>query len=152
MAAAPSLVAGSEDELVLLAHASRSGSGTGEAVRLRDGGRWVVFELVPTDGGAGPGQTLDVYVQQSWDGANWDDVCHFTQLGGGAAVSVTTPAEGCTLPIGRVEAGAEMHQWRDGSLAAGQVVNTVVGRRVRAKWVIAGDGLFSFAVVAAVRD
>ena len=102
-----------------------------------------------TAAGAGPGDTLDVYLQQSFDGgANWDDLVHFAQLTGTA----TEGLQIASMPVSRDDTVGELHARQDGALAAGTVRATMVGRQFRAKWVIAGGSAgFTFGVFAAPR-
>src|SRR5205085_9259949 len=98
-----------------------------------------------TAGGAGA--TLGGWGQQSWDQTNWDDGAHYSQVVG----TVGSAAYVATLPTRRRDVAAEMHQMQDAALAAGTVRDTVLARRFRAKWEIAGGGTFNFEVWAAPR-
>lgn len=144
----PAAPAATEKQLVqLLAAASRSGNGAGSSVAIEARFDFVAFELLVTSAAGGAGATLDVWVQQTWDLANWDDVAHYTQVLGtvGSAVYVAS------LPTRRPDVAAELHQMQDAALAAGSVRDTVLARRFRAKWEIAGGGTFNFEVWAAPR-
>jgi len=87
------------------------------------------FALVVTGGGTLVTDTLNVYVQSSWDlGTSWDDFVSFTQVKGndsfpekyvaywlGAGVQPTTPiklAQDAALAAASVQQGATGQAWR----------------------------------------
>lgn len=134
----------SVDMVALAPWASRTTSGTGSLVEILARFRWICFELVVTTAAGGGGATLDVYVQQSCDGVNFDDLAHFAQVLGTSAGEVHI----CSFPVRQDDAGGEVHAQRDGTLAAGSVAGTMLERKFRAKWVIAGGGTFGFQALA----
>ena len=131
----------------LAAAGSRSASGAGSGVAPVQMADLRAFELNVYSAAGGAGATLDVWIQQCIDGTNWDDIAHYPQVlgnsGGGQWIATFTVRQ-------RDQAG-EMHQMRDATLAAGQVVDSMLGRCFRAKWVIAGGGTFGFQVLAFAR-
>ncbi len=140
---------GGDPAALLAAVVARGTSGQGSLVALRPVFRWVSFQLLVAATAGGAGATLDVYVQQSLDGTNFDDIAHFAQVTGATGAQ----AQSASLPAGKLESVGELHTWRDGTLAAGSVADFVLGRRFRARWVIAGAGAsFTFGVAAYPRD
>src|SRR5437764_1260933 len=128
----------------LLSADSRSASGAGSGVAPVQMADIKAFQLNVYSAAGGAGATLDVWVQHCLDGTNWDDVVHFHQvLGNSGGVS-----EIATMTVRQRDQAAEMHLLRDGTLGAGQVVDSMLGRCFRAKWVIAGGGTFGFQVLA----
>lgn len=148
---APTVTDNGADVRVLASHAARTASGQGAAVEMKARARWLVFELCVTALGAGGGDTLDVYLQQSWDGSNWDDVAHFPQLNGVNPAQVLMAA----FPIGKTDYALvpEQHAWTDGTLGAGLSRETVLCRRFRVRWDVAGGApSFTFSVLMFARD
>src|SRR5438067_826684 len=144
----PAVPAASEKQLVqLLAAGSRGGNGAGGSMGIEARFDFMAFELLVTSAAGGAGATLDVWVQQTWDLVNWDDVAHYTQVVG----TVGSAAYVASLPTRRRDVAAEMHQMQDAALAAGSVRDMVLARRFRVKWEIAGGGTFNFEVWAAPR-
>jgi hypothetical protein len=135
----------SVETVAILASAARTAGGEGPAVTLAARFSVVVFELVVS--GLGTGGNLDVIVQQSLDGANWDDLVHFLTVGSAGPIQV----QSATFPRRERDAGPEVHVWTDGTLAAGSVVSgsRAVGRRFRAVWTL-GSGAWTFQVLAHV--
>src|SRR5438093_12069175 len=96
----------------LLSASPQTASGAGNAVtpvRMADI-RIFLLNVYSTSGGAGA--TLDVWIQHTWDGSNWDDVCHFPQVlgnsGGGSWAA--------TLTVRQRDQAAEMHALQDAGL------------------------------------
>ncbi len=107
-----------------------------------------VFVLDVTAAASAAGDTLDVYVQHSWDeGASWDDFVHFTQvLGNGGAKKF--------LAFWSLFGGAPttpLKAPQDGALAAG-VQQGPVAATWRVKWVIAGAGSHTFTFSVGVQQ
>lgn len=94
------------------------------------------------------GDTLDVYVQQSYDGTSFDDVAHFIQvLGNGGAKKFIAEWTRDVTPE------SEMHAPQDAAIAAGVIQGAKLGFPVRVKWVIVdvatlGNQSFTFSVKA----
>lgn len=135
---------------VLQASAAQVASGTGTAaVPDANPAKAWIFQLVVSAAATGAGDTLNVYVQQSHDGGdNWDDLVSFPQVLGNSAEGVYV----ATVPVVRDDQAGEVHARTDGALAAGSVRATVIGRRFRVKWTIAGGtAAFTFGVYAAPR-
>jgi hypothetical protein len=146
--AEPVIGTGSDAAAYLLPVAARIASGEGSLVVVRPRFRWVTFELVVL-ATAGAGATLDVFVQQSLDGVNYDDLVHFTQVPGTSGEQI----QSASLPVGRTDAAGEIHAWRDAALPAGYVADIVLGRRFRIRWTIAGAGAsFTFGVAVYPRE
>lgn len=89
------------------------------------------------------GDTLDVYVQSSIDGTNWDDFIHFTQvLGNGGTKKILAAHNAIIAPT------TAMGLAVDGALAAG-VKQGPLGTQFRIKHVIVdadADATFTFSV------
>lgn len=136
-----------ENPVALVAGALRVADGAGSVVTIRGEFQAVAFELIAYNVGAG--STLDVWVQQVLDGVNYDDIAHFVQVTGAGADDVQL----ATFWARRASTAAgELHSHRDGTLAAGAVVDTVLGRRFRVKWAIGGAGPgIAFQVLAHLR-
>jgi hypothetical protein len=91
------------------------------------------------------GDTLDVYIQQAYDGTNYDDVVHFTQVkGDGGAKKYIAEWYRKYTPE------SEMHAPSDAAVAAGVVQGARLTSPLKIKWVIAGAGdhKFTFKVDA----
>lgn|SRR3990167_3460928 len=105
------------------------------------------FVLDVTAAAAGAGDTLDVYLQQAYDGTNYDDFVHFTQVlgNGGAKTYIAEWLRGVTPE-------SEMHAPQDAAIAAGVVQGGKLQTPLRVKWVVvdAGGGVqsFTFSVAA----
>lgn len=91
------------------------------------------------------GDTLDVYIQKLYDGTNWDDFVHFTQvLGNGGAKEYIAEWH-------RDDAvDDEEHVPQDAALAAGIMQGGHLGTDLRVKWAIVDSGdadqSFTFSV------
>lgn len=134
---APTLDSALEREKFLLSHAERAATGTGDAVEMKAAFRFLVFQLSISAVGAGAGgasESLEVWVQQSHDGENWDDLVAFPLVAGGNGIAQVQIA---SLPLGRDDAAGETHDTEDRALAAGTVLSTVLARRFRAVWDLA---------------
>src|SRR5262245_35028062 len=120
---------GVQEEQILAVAERFTGSGAGPLVTLRAQFRFASFQLIVTAAGAAAGDTLDVYLQQSFDGgANWDDLVHFAQVTGTATEGVQI----ASLPVGHDDTAGELHTRQDGALPAGTVRATMLGRQFRA--------------------
>jgi hypothetical protein len=125
---------------------ARTASGNGSAIALERGLTGLTFLLQVTEAADEAGDTLDVYLQDSIDGQNWDDLVHFiTALGNGGAKTFLA-RQACLI-----SPSSALGEKKDASLGAG-VRQGPVGSQVRAKWVIAqsgdvpADGSFKFSV------
>lgn len=93
------------------------------------------------------GDTLDVYLQTTYDGTNWQDIGHFTQvLGNGGALKHTLEwtRDGVTPE-------SEMHVPQAAAIAAGAVLQGLkLGADTRIAWVVVNGtaASFTFSVVA----
>jgi hypothetical protein len=104
-----------------------------------------IFVLNVTAAAAAGGDTLDVWVQHSWDeGTTWDDFIHFTQVlgSGGALVHVAQWV---------IEGGTptnQLHKAATKTLAVG-VNQGPIGAQQRVQYTTAtaGTANFTFAVV-----
>jgi len=145
VAAVPEPPAESVESVALILSTTRTASGEGSAVLLAARFATVVFEVVVSS--LGITGNLDVIVQQSLDGTNWEDLAHFATLGPAGPTQV----QSATFPRRERDAGPELHTWSDGTLAAGTVVSgaRAIGRRFRARWSISG-GSWVFQVLAHV--
>lgn len=76
--------------------------------------------------------TLNVYLQSSVDGTNWDDFISFTQVG-----AVSTSRQIAQWDRDAVSASA-VHAASDGALTAGTVINGPQGDQWRVKWTLVG--------------
>lgn len=122
------------------------------AGRLAAGAERAVFQLgITATSGVGT-DTLDVYLQHSHDGVNWDDFGHFAQR------TVTQGATGATPP--QLRWFAEMQPEAEsvaaiasGALAAGSVVQGPIGPFWRAFVKVAGTtGTFTGFVTVTTAD
>lgn len=128
--------------ITLLASAARLVSGTGAVanvpnVSLLRGG---LFVLDVTAAASLAGDTLDVYVQSSYDdGTTWDDFVHFTQvLGNGGAKKIRAKWLRDLVPT------TPMGLLKDATLAVG-VEQGPVFPLLRIKYVVVdGTGTHSF--------
>lgn len=135
--------------LTLVASAARTASGNSGSLKgiLRHPeqllhSRWV---LNVTAAATAAGDTLDVYVQTTYDGTNYDDVIHFTQvLGNGGAKTYIAEVSHVVVPESELKAPA------DAALSAGVLQGIKLGVDVRVKWVVASASApsFTFSVKA----
>lgn len=125
----------------LAASAARLATGNTQAtpVRIPDCPNGVIFELDVTAGGAGAGDTLNVYVQTRIDGSNFVDVCALTQVVGSA------PTKRYYALLNAAQATAMFENAT--ALTAGSIRN-ILGDDWAVRWVIAGAGppTFTFSV------
>lgn len=120
-----------------------SASVNGSAVSLDDAQACVTFMLSVTAAAAAVGDTLDAKVQTTFDGANWFDVCWFTQvLGNGGAKSFVMKISATEPQVLFAPAT---------SLTAGNVRH-VIGSQWRVNYALVDGGAhgqsFTFSVVA----
>lgn len=104
-----------------------------------------LFALSVTAAAAAAGDTLDVWLQHSWDdGVTWDDFIHFTQvLGNGGALTHLCP---WTLYAG---SPAAMHKAVTKTLtAANSPLAGPIGNQWRAQYTVAtaGGANFTFGI------
>jgi hypothetical protein len=111
--------------------------------------RACIFQLSCTAAATEAGDTLNVYVQHSWDGGTtFDDFVSFTQIAGNTATPftrlVTWARDGMTPE-------SEMRAKADAGLAAGSVLQGPMAGYWRVKWVIVDSGnanqSFTFSLV-----
>lgn len=132
----------------LLASAARTASSNGGALSLDFSRvRGALFVLTVTAAAADAADTLDVFVQHTWDGTNFDDFVHFTQvLGNGGAKTYLAQWRRDVSPESELRAPA------DATLAAGVLQGGPVGDDLRLKWLIVDSGdadqSFTFSVTA----
>lgn len=121
-------------------------SGNSGAISDRQFGQanTAVFELAVTGPGTAVGDTLDVYVQSSPDGAVWDDFVHFTQVLGNGG-SKTFLAEWTRAVSAATAQAAPV----DGGLAVG-VKQGPVSSVWRVKWIVVSSSAPSFPIVLSV--
>jgi hypothetical protein len=136
---------------IFVAAASRTASGDSGALNFaKDFGTAVaaVVYLDVTAAATAGSDTLNVYVQHSWDGGTtWDDIISFTQvLGNGGAKNERATWVAVAAPTSAIAAKS------DAALTAGTVRQGPVGSTWRVKWVIGGGGgvAFNFSVKAEV--
>lgn len=134
----------------LLASAARTASGVSVLPTAVPAGIVAaVFQLDVTAAATAVGDTLDVYIQHTVDGTNYDDFVHFTQvLGNGGAKRFMARWNG----IGAAPE-SELGAPQDAAMSAG-VLQQPVGNTWRVKWVIVDadtdDASFTFSVSAAL--
>ena len=135
--------------LEVLASAVRAASNDGDAVRLPQVPRGVVFTLDVTAAATVAGDKLDVRIQTMLDGTNWEDVCYFTQVlgNGGAKRFYFNIFGGVSYELGGAAefAGAA-------ALTAGQY-RSLFGDQWRVTWAVTNGGgahSFTFGVKALV--
>lgn len=109
-----------------------------------------IYILDVTAAASAAGDTLDVYLQHSWDdGVNWDDFVHFTQIlgNGGAKKRLAFWSLYGTSPTTPEKAP------QDAALGVGTVQQGPLGNTLRAKWVIVnGGGSHSFTFSVGVQQ
>lgn len=109
-----------------------------------------LFSLNVTAAAAGAGDTLDLWVQHSWDdGTTWDDFIHFTQvLGNGGALVHLCP---WALYAG---APAAMHKAVTKTLSsANSPLAGPIGNQWRAQYTTAGGtAVFTFSLTVSQYD
>lgn len=131
------------DKLVISASSAKTVTSTGNTAQdwvPRDGA--ATFQLDLTAAATDAADTLDVYVQTTFDGTNWVDIAHFTQMLGNGGTKRYFMKCNSTLAEASFENAA--------ALAAGSVRN-VVGTSWRARWTIVDSDLdcsFTFSITA----
>lgn len=132
----------------LLASAERTASGSSVVpTAVPDDIVAAVFQLDVTAAATAVGDTLDVYIQHTVDGTNYDDFIHFTQvLGNGGAKRFMARWNS----IGAAPE-SEMGALQDAAMSAG-VLQQPIGRTWRVKWVVASADTpaFTFSVTASL--
>ena len=128
--------------IVLLASAARTETGTGDAQAL-DGFEAIVFQLEVTAAATATADTLDVYVQTTVDGSTWLDAIHFTQVVGDG---------GAKRYISKVSASLALTEYETGTSLGAAAVRHIFGSQWRVRWAIVDDGTdnasFTFSVKA----
>lgn len=135
--------------VTILASAVRTVSGSGVVSTLPhpERAKALKFILDVTAAATAGGDTLDVYIQHTYDGTNYTDLVHFTQVLGNGGVKVFI-AEWTR----EVTPETELRAPTDATLAAGVLQGGVIGSTLRVKWVIAGaTQSFTFNVKADVQ-
>jgi len=132
----------------LLASAARTASGVSVfPTALADDIVAGIFQLDVTAAATDVGDTLDVYIQHSLDGTNYDDFIKFTQVLGNGGAKTFLARWNSIGAAPESELGAP----QDAAMSAG-VLQQPIGRTLRVKWVIvdAGtdDASFTFSVDA----
>jgi hypothetical protein len=130
----------------LLASGSRSGNGTGAVATPTFGADIVLFMLNVYQTTGSAGTNLRVWVQQTMDGTNWDDVVAFPSVSSGSAGGSWV----ASMTVRQRDQASEIHALQDAAMAAGTVANITLGRTFRVKWT-AGADAFGFQVLAATR-
>ncbi len=129
------------ENIVLLASAAQTATGTGDAVVL-DGFEALVFQCELTAAATDVGDTLDVFVQTTIDGTTWLDVVHFTQmLGNGGAKRF----------VSKVSASLALTEYETGTALGAAAVRHVFGSQWRVRWAVVdadADASFTFSVKA----
>jgi len=133
----------------LLASAARTESGVSVMPTAVPAGIVAgVFQLNVTAAATAVADTLDVYIQHSLDGTNFDDFVRFTQVLGNGGAKVFLARWNAIGAAPEAEQGAP----QDAAMSAG-VLQQPVGNILRVKWVIVDDGTddasFTFGVEAA---
>jgi hypothetical protein len=129
----------------LVASAARTATGVSDATYIPDAPNAIAFVLDVTAAATAAGDTLDVKIQTTLDGATWTDVVAFTQVLGNG---------GAKYHIAKVAANAAQTMFENGaSLSAGSVRN-LLGDTYRAAWSITDaptdDASFTFSIKAIV--
>lgn len=106
-----------------------------------------VFQLDVTAAATAAGDTLDVYIQHTVDGTNYDDFVHFTQVLGDGGAKRFLARWNSLGAAPESELGAA----QDAAMSAG-VLQQPISRTWRVKWVIASasDPAFTFSVTASL--
>lgn len=133
--------------LTLVASAARIASGNSGVLALANFAlvKAALFILDVTVAATAAGDTLDVYIQHTVDGTNWDDFVHFTQvLGNGGAKRFQAQWLRDLAPTSAQRALV------DAALAAG-VAHGPVGDQWRVKWVVATASAPSFTFSVGAR-
>lgn len=126
----------------LVASASRTASGNSGALTLNGDFDRCVLELAVT-AVTGTSPTLDLYIQETLDGTNYIDVCHFTQV----TAALTNPHR---VVLNSIDVSDALKEGiGDATVSAGQLGLALVTNKVRVKWVIGGTSPdFTFAVTS----
>lgn len=116
----------------LLASAARvdAGSQTGSTITIGDAER-VLIVLNITASATEAGDTLDVFIDVSWDGTNWYNAVYFTQQAGNGAAAkeiAVLDAAYTTDPDAVLAITADA--------AAGVVRQQLIGPYMRVRWVV----------------
>lgn len=130
----------------LAALTARTTSSTSSSVVLPKNLKALVFMLNTTVADTDAGDTLNVYIQESFDeGTTWHDRVSFTQKIGTDAAAKEYAVINCEVAP-ETERGAPT----DATLAAASVLQGPVCPYIRAKWVIVNAGgvdqSFTFAI------
>jgi len=135
-------VGGAGAVVSLAASAERTASADGTAVSGVGIYRRVVLVLDVTEAATAAGDTLDVYVDVSLDGASWINAVHFDQvLGNGGAKQYYAVLDASNPGTSVIDASADA--------SAGDVRPALFGAYMRARWAVveADDAAFTFSVV-----
>lgn len=132
-----------DNNIELLASATKTATGTGNSVSGLGRYEQLVFQLDLTAAATDVGDTLDVYIQTTVDGTNWVDIYHFTQcLGNGGAKRY----------FGKLVASAALTEFETGAALAAAGGRAILGDQFRVRWAITDAGTanasFTFSVKA----
>ena len=120
------------DAITLQASGEQTATGNGSAVQLPGMANAMAFVFRLTAAADDVGDTLDVFVQTTFDdGTTWVDVAHFTQVNGDTAV-VTPP-----YYVAKVAAGAAETMFENATTLSAGSVRNLLGDKWRARWAIA---------------
>ena len=126
--------------VTILASGAKTTSASGAAVRIMDGHwmpRQVYVVLSTTAHATDAADTLDVYIDTSWDGSNWLNAIHFTQIAGNATPAA--PLEVALLNGGTSSGGTSVLD-PTADQSAGDVAPAHLGPFLRARWAVADSG------------
>jgi len=129
--------------VTILASAARTTSSTSSTVSIHPRTRSLAFHLQITNAATDAADTLNVYLQSSPNGTDWDDFVSFTQVLGNGADSLNYVA---FVNLEEYQS-SQVHAMQNGALSAETIVQgPIFPSYVRAKYVIAdsGDGDQSF--------
>lgn len=116
--------------LPLVPSAAKTVTGAGDSFTRGGLGRFLCQLNVTAITGTTP--TLDLKIQTSVDGTNWQDVAAFAQVTAATGIRFLRIVAGGAIPNVVEEAQ------KDGTLAAATVESGPLGKFIRAKWVIGG--------------
>ena len=138
----------------LLASAARTSSGNSGVLAQTNFSsvRAATFWLELTNAATDAGDSLDVYLQHSYDGGtSWSDFVAFTQILGNGADTLNFEAQWSEDPSALTALVSE-HAVTDATLSAGSVLHGPTGPDWRIKWVVvdggAANATFTFGVKA----
>ena len=132
----------------LVPSTTKTATYTGPGVDIRNIRADDIVVVLDVTAASGTTPTLDVYIQGSYDGVNWTDIGHFTQVTAAGRRYLSIKPRQDTATTTATEDWAEQVR----NLAAGSVRNIAAPCLIRADAVIGGTTpSFTFAVSAVVR-